>query len=132
MSQPTNPPRPKIVQFDFSGRDAAPIGEVPDEILTGYRKMSPEDFEELQKEIFVIKAKIEKREDLTLEEEKKINIWYRERRGIAISLVVEKAEKTAKAKPVRKTASASTAVKKKSVASVKAQAENDIFAELFG
>ena len=119
--------KPQTFQFDFTGKDAVPRGEIPEEILTGYRKMSAEDFETLQAEIFIIQAKLAKQEELTLEEEKKINIWYRERRGIAISLLKEKPVKAAKA-----TAAKKPAVKKKTAAAKAAEVSADIFKDLFG
>ena len=116
--------RPQKV-FDFSD-EVAPQDAGEDKPLSRYTTLSAEEFATLQGEIFKIQAKLTAQETLSLEEEMKINIWFRERRGAAMSVVKEKPEKV---KVSRAKAPAKPRTK-----SIKAQSEaamKDLFADLF-
>jgi hypothetical protein len=119
LKQPALPAKPK--GFDFEGADAPPVST--EVAPPTFGTMSPEEFAELQAEVFKIQAKLVALEDITLEEEKIINIWFRERRGVAMSVVKEKPKKApvARKTPVRKPAK--DAASKAIIA--------DIFSDLF-
>jgi hypothetical protein len=88
--------------------------------------MSPEDFAALQVTVFAIQARIVAQEEVSIEDEKLINIWFRERRGIAMSVVKEKVKKVAAGKTPR-----ATPVKRVSAAAAKREAVADLFKDLF-
>lgn len=116
--------RPQKV-FDFSD-EVAPQDAGEDKPLSRYTTLSAEEFATLQKEIFQTQAKLTAQEPVTMAEEMKINVWFRERRGSAMSVVKEKPEKV---KVSRAKAPAKPRTK-----SVKAQSEaamKDLFADLF-
>lgn len=108
--------------FDFSGKDAPPVSA--EEVLPVFLTMDSEEFAEVQKQVFEIQAKLMAQEEVTIEEEHLINIWFRAKRGIAMSVVKEKPMK----EPAAKRA---PAVKKTTKASVSKALVEDIFADLF-
>ena len=110
--------------FDFSGKDAPPVSAEP--TLPVFGTMSPEDFAALQVEVFTIQARLVAQEEVSIEDEKLINIWFRERRGIAMSVVKEKVKKVAAGKTPR-----ATPVKRVSAAAAKREAVADLFKDLF-
>ena len=108
--------------FDFSGKDAPPVSA--EEALPIFLTMGSEEVAEVQKQVLVTQAKLVALEDVTIEEEHLINIWFRARRGIAMSVVKEKPKKETAAKRA-------PAVKKITKASVSKSLVNNIFADLF-
>ena len=114
----------KPLAFDFSGKDSPPISAEP--ALPTFGTMSPEDFAALQVEVFAIQARLVAQEEVSLEDEKLINIWFRERRGIAMSIVKEKAKKVAAGKTPK-----ATPVKRVSATAAKREAVADLFKDLF-
>jgi hypothetical protein len=108
--------------FDFSGKDAPPVSA--EETLPVFLTMDSEEFAEVQKQVLVTQAKLVAQEEVDIEEEHLINIWFRARRGIAMSVVKEKPKK----EPAAKRA---PAVKKTTKASVSKALVDNIFADLF-
>jgi hypothetical protein len=108
--------------FDFSGKDAPPVSA--EETLPVFLTMDSDEFAEVQKQVLVTQAKLVAQEEVDIEEEHLINIWFRARRGIAMSVVKEKPKK----EPAAKRA---PAVKKTTKASVSKALVDDIFADLF-
>lgn len=108
--------------FDFSGKDAPPVSA--EETLPVFLTMDSGEFAEVQKQVLVTQAKLVAQEEVDIEEEHLINIWFRARRGIAMSVVKEKPKKepAAKRAPV---------VKKTTKASVSKALVDNIFADLF-
>lgn len=113
---------PKTVQFDFSDAPAEGLNSAP----SGFTTMAKEDFDALQQRVFTHKAKLLTGEVLTLEEEREINIWFRERRGIAMT--VNKPKETKPKKAVATGTTRKTPVKKEKPAQVSI---DDLFAGLF-
>jgi hypothetical protein len=108
--------------FDFSGKDAPPVSA--EETLPVFLTMNSDEFAEVQKQVFETQAKLVALEEVTIEEEHRINIWFRARRGIAMSVVKEKPKK----EPAVRRA---PAAKKVTKASVSKALVADIFADLF-
>ena len=114
----------KSLAFDLSGKDSPPVSAEP--ALPTFGTMSPEDFAALQVEVFAIQARLVAQEEISIEDEKLINIWFRERRGVAMSVVKEKVKKIAASKIPR-----ATPVKRVSAAAAKREAVADLFKDLF-
>jgi hypothetical protein len=118
-----------VVAPDDAWMDAPP----PDFTVQGVRRfatLSDEDMAKLQEEVLQIQKKLGTQEELTVEEEKKINIWFRERRGVAMSVVKEKVTKV-KADGTPRTPR-KPAVKRVTKAQIKQEALGDIFSGIFG
>ena len=118
--------------FDFSGKDAPPSSAEP--AIPSFGTMSAEDFAELQVKVFAIQERLVAQSEVSIDEEKLINIWFRERRGVAMSVVKEKVKKVAVGKAPRAATGAATRatpVKRVSAAAAKREAVADLFKDLF-
>ena len=114
--------------FDFSGKDAPPSSAEP--AIPSFGTMSAEDFAELQVKVFAIQERLVAQSEVSIDEEKLINIWFRERRGVAMSVVKEKVKKVAAGKAPRATTRVAP-VKRVSAAAAKREAVADLFKDLF-
>ena len=122
----------KPTAFDFSGKDAPPSSAEP--AFPSFGTMSADDFAELQVKVFAIQERLVAQEEVSIDEEKLINVWFRERRGVAMSVVKEKVKKVAAGKAPRAATGAATRatpVKRVSAAAAKREAVADLFKDLF-